>query len=274
MRRLLLAAGAAAVIGVVGCAPAATSLGNVKLSASEVLQQASQKAQEVTSYTADLVVDLSAGTDRTGIIQGKLRSQQKPTLATDLTLDQITFAGRNVPGGLRVILVGDTVYLKSDALKTLLGNTKPWIKVDLKELGDARGVDVNEILGRAQQIDLKTSAALLTASKDAKAVGAEQVGGVDTTHYSGTFPVAEAVKQLAPEERVKAEGGLAKVDDMKFDAWIDADGLPRKVTLKGGPSDKGAFNATVAFTSFNEPTTIKAPSEDEVGELPRNLGHE
>ncbi|MFF4773202.1 LppX_LprAFG lipoprotein [Microtetraspora fusca] len=271
MRRLLLAAGAVAVIGVAGCAPAATSLDNVRLSASEVLQQASQKAQDVTSYTADLVVDVSAGTDRTGTIQGKLRAQQKPTLATDLTLDQITFDGQNAPGGLRVILLGDTVYVKSDALRTLMGAAKPWIKVDLKELGDSRGVNVDEILGRAQQIDLKTSAALLTASKDAKAVGAEQVGGVDTTHYSGTFPVAEAVKQLAPEERTKAEAGLAKVDDMKFDAWIDADGLPRKVTLKGGPADKGSFNATVAFTSFNEPTTIEAPSAGEVGELPRNL---
>ncbi|GLW96336.1 LppX_LprAFG lipoprotein [Microtetraspora sp. NBRC 16547] len=270
MRRLLLAAGAVAVIGVAGCAPAATSLGNVRLSASEVLQQASEKAQNVTSYTADLVVDFSAPTERTGTIQGKMRFQQKPTLATDLTLDQITVDGQNVPGGIRLILQGDTVYVKYDMLKTLVGASKPWIKLDLRKLGASGGVNVDEILSRAQQIDLKTSVALLTASKDVKAVGGEQVGGVDTTHYSGTFPVAEAVKQLAPEVRAKAEAGMAKIDDMKFDAWIDADGLPRKITLNGTPG-RGSFNATVAFTSFNESVAIETPPADEVGELPQSV---
>ncbi|WP_084516930.1 LppX_LprAFG lipoprotein [Microtetraspora niveoalba] len=270
MRRLLLAAGAAALIGVAGCAPAATSLGNVKLSASEVLQQASDKAQDVTSYTADLVLNFSDAGGRAGVVQGKMRYQQKPTLATDLTLDQIAVDGRNVPGGLRVILQGETVYVRSDTLKTLVGATKPWIKVDLKNVGSSGGVDVDEILGRIQQIDLKTSVALLTASKDVKPVGGEQVGGVDTTHYSGTFPVAEALKQVAPEARAKAEAGLAELDDMKFDAWIDADGLPRKITLKGD-RDQGAFDATVAFTSFNETAAIEAPPAGEVGELPRNI---
>ncbi len=270
MRRLLLAAGAVAVIGVAGCAPAVTSIENVRLSASEVLQQTSEKAQDVTSYTADLVVDFSDATNRTGNIQGKMRYQQKPELATDLTLNQISMDGQNIPGGLRVILQGDTVYVKSDMLKTFVGATKPWIKLDLKQLGESGGVNVDEILGRAQQIDLKTSVALLTASKDVKAVGAEQVGGVDTTHYSGTFPVAEAVKQVAPEMRAKAEAGLARVDDMKFDAWIDADGLPRKITLNGDQG-RGSFNATVAFTSFNESVAIETPAADQVGELPQHL---
>jgi hypothetical protein len=268
-----VAAGAVAARAVSGCGQTATpSLGNVNLSAAEAIQQTAQKAEDVTTYTADLVVDFSDG-NRSGRVQGTMLYQRQPEVASDITLNEMSFAGQSLPGGVRVILRGDTVYVKNDALKSVVSGNKPWSKLDLKELGSSAGVNVDQLLGQVQQIDLKTSVGLLTASKDVKAVGTEQVGGVDTTHYSGTFPVAEAEKQLPAEIQSRLLGAeLSRVKDMKFDAWIDGQGLPRKIELNGG-AGTGAetFKAAMVFKSFNEPVSIEAPSADQVGELPKHL---
>jgi hypothetical protein len=111
---------------------------------------------------------------------------------------------------------------------------------------------------------------MITGSKDVKAVGTETVGGVDTTHYAGTFPVAEAVKQLSPELRQKIEPQLSELKDMKFDAWIDAENLPRKLEMNGA-ADGGTFKAALQFTSFNEAAPVTAPPADQVGEMPKGL---
>ncbi|WP_036328553.1 LppX_LprAFG lipoprotein [Microbispora sp. ATCC PTA-5024] len=272
MRRLLVAAGAVAAITVAGCGTtAAPSLENAKLSAAEVLQQTAQKADDVTSYSADLVVNVSDKQGGTGGVQGTMLYKKTPQIASDITLNQVAFGGQNLPGGVRVILQGDVAYVKLDMLKTLVGATKPWIRLDLKQLGSNAGVNVDQYLAQAQQIDLKTSVALLTASKDVKSVGTESVGGVDTTHYSGTFPVDQAVKQLPADAQSRMRGQLADAKDVKFDAWIDGQGLPRKIELNGGKADQGTFKATALFKSFNEPVTIDAPPADQVGELPQNL---
>ncbi|MEU7690818.1 MULTISPECIES: DUF1396 domain-containing protein [Microbispora] len=273
MRRLLVAAGAVAAITVAGCGTTATpSLQNAKLSAAEVIQQTAQKADDVDTYAADLVLNVTdADGGQGGVVQGTMLYQKTPQISSDINLGQVSFNGQNMPGGVRVILQGDVAYVKLDMLRTLVGATKPWIRLDLKQLGSQAGVDIEQYLAQAQQFDLKTSAAMLTASKDVKPVGTEQVGGVDTTHYSGTFPVAEAIKQLPEDRRGHVQDELANAKDVTFDAWIDGQGLPRKVELNGGKPGAGTFKATAMFKSFNEPVSIKAPAADQVGELPRTL---
>ncbi|MBX6387111.1 MAG: DUF1396 domain-containing protein [Microbispora sp.] len=258
---------------VAGCGTTGTvSLQNARLSAAEVIQQTAQKADDVNTYAADFVVNLTGpDSGQGGVIQGTMRYQKTPQIASDINLSQVSLAGRSVPGGVRGILQGDVAYVKFDMLKTLVGATKPWIKLDLKQLGSRAGVNVDQYLDKVRQFDLKASAAMLTASKDVKQVGTEQVGGVDTTHYSGTFPVDEAVKQLPEERRGHLRSELAHAKDVTFDAWIDARGLPRKVELSGGKAGEGSIKATVLFKAFNEPVSIEAPPADQVGEVPQNL---
>ncbi|MEU9891861.1 LppX_LprAFG lipoprotein [Sphaerisporangium sp. NPDC051011] len=277
MTPVLAAVGSAMLIAVSACGQApqqpATSLGAVQLSAAETLQQSVKNTEDVTSYTAQLAVDFSAPQEGAGSVKGTVVYHQKPQLASDVTLSQISMAGQNVPGGVRVILLGDTAYLKMDMLSKLVGGTKPWIKIDLKKAGDSAGVDVNQFLRQAQQVDLQSSVKMLTSSKDVAKVGTESVGGVETTHYKGTFSVAEAVKQLTPEMRQNLEGRLSDVKDMKFDAWIDAQNLPRKVEMNGAAGQDGTFKLAAQFTSFNDAAEVTAPPADQVGELPNTLGN-
>lgn len=272
MRRLApaLALGVAALVTVTGCGAQGTnSLGNVKLAAAEAVQQSAQKAEEVTSYAADLVLNATGGKEGESKIQGSVLYQSKPQLATDIKLDTITFGGQTVPGGARAILSGDTVYVKSELLNKFAGTDKPWMKVSLNELDAKEQAGIKDFMAQVQQFDLAGTVKLLTASKDVKAVGTETVGGVDTTHYSGTFPVAEAAQAIDPAKREQLQAKLSRIKDVKFDLWADGQSLPRKVTLSG--SEQGAtFDLTAFFKGFNEPLQIDAPPADQVGDLPKN----
>ncbi|MET8869206.1 LppX_LprAFG lipoprotein [Nonomuraea sp. NPDC004580] len=264
----MTAAGAALVVAAVaGCGSNAQPI-QVNLAASEVLTQAAQKTAEVTSYTVDAVVNLTHPQEGSGKVQGRMLYQSKPQLAADLTLDTVDMGQRSVPGGVRAVLQGDTVYVKVEALKELLGATKPWIKVSLKDADGGSG-EVNEVLTQVQQFDLGNMTKLITASQDVKAAGNETVNGEDTTHYSGTFPVEAAVQQLPADKQEQARDGLAELKDVKFDIWVAADGLPRKIALNGS-KDGATLDATLFFKGFNEPVSIQAPPADQVGELPKD----
>ncbi|WP_248966070.1 DUF1396 domain-containing protein [Sphaerisporangium perillae] len=271
----IAAVGSAMLIAVSACGQtpqnSATSLGAVQLSAAETLQKSVKTTEDVTSYTAQLALDFSSPKDGAGSVKGSMVVHQKPQVATDVTLDQINVRGQDVPGGVRVILLDKIAYVKVEMLSKLMGGTKPWIKIDLAKAGQDAGVDVDQFLAQAQQMDLQSSAKMLTTSKDVTKVGTESVGGVDTTHYKGTFTVAEAVKLLSPEMQQKVQGQLTNVKDMKFDTWIDAQNLPRKLEMNGGAGD-GTFKLTSLFSSFNEAAEVTAPPADQVGDLPKNLG--
>ncbi|MEO3811698.1 LppX_LprAFG lipoprotein [Sphaerisporangium sp. B11E5] len=270
----MVAVGAATLIAVSACGQPTQStaepLGSVKLSAAETLQASAKSAEAVSSYQAQISVDFTSPKDGAGSVSGSMVYHQKPQVASDVTLDKISAGGQNVPGGVRVILLGQTAYMKVEMLNKLLGSAKPWIKLDLAELGRSAGVDAGQFLSQAQQLDLQSSVKMITGSKDVKAVGTETVGGVDTTHYKGTFPVAEAVKQLDPELQQKLAPQISKLKDMKFDAWIDAENLPRKLEMNGA-ADGGTFKAALQFSKFNEAAEVTAPPADQVGELPKGL---
>ncbi|WP_246075712.1 LppX_LprAFG lipoprotein [Nonomuraea terrae] len=263
---VMTAAGAALVMAAVaGCGSNAQPI-QVNLAASEVLTQAAQKTAEVTSYTVDAVVDVQHPQEGAGKVQGRMVYQSKPQLAADLTLDTVDMGGRGVPGGVRAVLQGDTVYVKVQALNEMLGAAKPWIRVPLAETGDSG--EARRYLDQIQQFDLGNMTKLVTASQDVKAVGTESVNGEDTTHYSGTFPVDVAVQQLPADRQEQARQGLAELQNVKFDIWVASDGLPRKLALNG--SKEGAtLDATLLFKGFNETVSIEAPPADQVGELPQ-----
>ncbi|MBB6350378.1 LppX_LprAFG lipoprotein [Nonomuraea muscovyensis] len=268
-RRISLAtaaAGAAMVaVAVAGCGSNAQPL-QVNLAASEVLAQAAQKTAQANSYTVDAVVDVTHPQEGGGKVQGRMLYQSKPQLAVDLTLDTVDLGQRSVPGGVRAVLQGDTLYVKVDALKEMLGATKPWIKVSLTD-ADTSG-QVKQYLDQIQQFDLASVTKMTTASKDVKSVGTESVNGEDTTHYSGTFPVDVAVQQLPADKQEQARKGMAELKDVKFDLWAGSDGLPRKLALNGA-KDGATLNATLFFKDFDKPVDIAAPPADQVGELPK-----
>jgi hypothetical protein len=115
---------------------------------------------------------------------------------------------------------------------------------------------------------------MFTASKDARQVGRETVGGVRTTHYQGTFGLAAGVAKLGAEQGAEERKAFARagVDTMVFDVWVDGRRLPRKVVVATPPGAKLPVTSTAYYTAFNVPVRVTAPPKSRVEDDPALFG--
>ena len=244
----------------------------VKLSALQVLEKTSQKTGQIDTFKADISMDMSAeGTTvkATGTTQFRL----KPTLAFSMTFDQMSAAGMSM-SGMQMMLVDKNMYMKLPQGATGgVPGAKPWIKISLAAAGKQSGMDLDSMLQGTQQADPTQMTKQLTASKDAREVGKETVDGVETTHYTGTYRMSDALMKLTPEQRSaleKQNSGLAK-ETMSFDVWVDGQDLPRKMSMKSAAGAANPMNYTMVYRDYGKPVTITAPPPAEVGDLSEML---
>jgi hypothetical protein len=237
----------------------------VKLSAAQVLAKTSQNTGRIDSFTADVAVD-SGGTTSVKAA-GTMRYRFKPTLAYSMTFDQMTVAGQSL-AGMRQVFVDKTMYMKIPMLTQVAG-AKPWLKISLAEVGRQSGVNLDQMLQQAQQLDPVQNTKLLTASKDAREVGKETVGGVQTTHYAGTYSMSDAVAKLDAQQRdaFQKVAGETGMGTMAFDVWVDGERLPRKMTMKTAQSAKTPMTITVTYRDFGKSVTITPPPASEIGDF-------
>ena len=89
---------------------------------------------------------------------------------------------------------------------------------------------------------------LIEASKKVEKIGSEEIRGVKTTHY------------LAQLDKTKlgAEGGAS----VAVDAWIDEQGLPRRVRVPSGGD--GDTAAVADLFDFGVPVDVEAPPAGEI----------
>jgi hypothetical protein len=137
-------------------------------------------------------------------------------------------------------LPGDDSIIVGKAVYTPVGDGK-WTKLD----------DASDDLG-----DVDPRAILAATQKDAEEVselGAEQVRGVDTTHY-----------------RFLVHGGAAELEPAKgattapLDVWIDGDGLVRRMRAvdAAGTDHEGTFE--IEFFDFGADLDIEPPPADQI----------
>ena len=115
---------------------------------------------------------------------------------------------------------------------------------------------------------MQTMVRLAAASADAKAAGAEVVGGVQTTRYIGTYSATYAGQSgLAPMERKQLEE-IFGMGALTFDIWVDNGHLPHRIQLKSGPGGKETTAITLTLRDLNKPVTITAPPVDQIDKPP------
>ena len=257
----------AVVLSLTGCLGESDSGGDAagggaQLTAAQVLQKTSEKTSQTKSFAADISAQGTEGGEAVRM-RGNMRFQADPP-AFSMSFDEMNVGGQTVPGGMQMVVVDQAFYMKMPALTQLTGG-KPWMKVTAKEI-QAGGGDVKELTQQGDQFNLQLLTKILTASKDAKAVGTENVGGVQTTHFTGTFSEQEALSALTPEERKQAESILdTDGEKVGFDLWVDDQQLPRKLTLKSLPGAKDQMTMTMVFRDYSKPVQITPPPADQVG---------
>ncbi|GAB3277506.1 lipoprotein [Actinocorallia lasiicapitis] len=256
-------AGTALALALTACGgQGANNPKTVNLSANQALTESVSKTEDVKSFGAELTVGGGA------TVHGVGRFQIKPEVALSVDLDQISLGGLNIgTGGTKVLLVGQNVYVSNKQLNQFTGGTKPWIKVDLGTVGSAVGFNPQDILKQVTQANPADLAKIVSQSTDVAKVGEEKIDGVQTTHYKGTVDVQKALKELAPDLKVKAEELAKGAESLSFDYWLDGDQLPRKVTAHATSTENKSYDVTVVFRDYNTKVSVAAPPADQTSDF-------
>jgi hypothetical protein len=177
----------------------------------------------------------------------------------------VTSSGRQVP--VDTIVTGQVFYMRSPALSNTLSGGKQWIKVDLNELAKQRGVNLGSLFD-ASPTPMNALAYLAGSSKVEK-VGAESVGGTDTTHYRVTVDVKQAAKKASGAARrsirsVLTQGGVSK---LPLDVWVDGNNYIRKVIYDEQAPGQSPTKVTMQLHDFGKPISIQAPPSQAVVDL-------
>ncbi|GAA2135479.1 LolA-like protein [Actinomadura napierensis] len=241
---------------------------NIRLTAAQVLGKTAQKTGQIDSFQADMSMTATGSSSGSMNMAGTMQYRTKPDLAFSMNFTNMTVGGQSM-AGMQEVLVGRTIYMKIPQLTQLGGgaSAKPWVKMSLDEVGAKSGMNVDELLQQSEQMDPVKNTKMLTASKDAREVGKETVNGVQTTHYTGTYRMSDAVAKLPADQRQAFEKNLAKSGmngDMHFDLWVDGQQLPRKMTMKTGQTAAGVMTITTAYRDFGKPVQVSAPPASQV----------
>ncbi|XRQ06216.1 hypothetical protein ACN3XK_58300 [Actinomadura welshii] len=251
---------------------------NLKLSAAQVLGKTAEKTGQIDSFKAVMSMEMTGASDGDVSMTGEMQYRTKPDLAYSMNFDQMTVAGQSMPG-MQQVLINRNIYMKMPMLSELGAGSsaKPWIKMSLDELGRQSGLNIDQLLQQSQQMDPVQNTKMLTASKDAREVGKETVDGVETTHYTGTYRIEDALAQLPADQQEVIRKGYAQsgMDDMQFDVWVDGEQLPRKMAMKSGQTADGVMNMTFTYRDFGRPVQITEPPASQVtdfSEMLKGLG--
>lgn len=172
-------------------------------------------------------------------------------------------------GQLRAILLPDAVYLALPRTKGL-PQDRPWLEV---------AESPTSTLGRqlapvARQLhdafDPGQSLGLLRAAAQVEEVGPDSVEGVPATEHRATVDLRHAAlltTDTAVREQYRAMV-RAGVRSLRFELWLDSDGLPRRLHVDV-PATQGLFSVTGVFRRWGEPVDIQAPTAKHVFDADR-----
>lgn len=165
------------------------------------------------------------------------------------------------------------IYMRMGAFEGLLPEGKHWIKIDLQAVGEGFGFDFAQ-LAQLGQSDPSQQLDFLTSVSDVEDVGSEEVRGVDTTHYEGVLDYDRVAKEF-PEtaDSIRQVQKLTGVTKTPIDIWIDAEGLPRRLSyeMKVDPpanSPAAGMTGTSTFTleyyDYGTDVSVAIPPKSEV----------
>jgi hypothetical protein len=168
-------------------------------------------------------------------------------------------------GSVELEAIGDgtTMYMRSDLFGSLPGGSE-WMAFDM-----SLGQELNTPIpanGNAQgELEL-----LEEVSGDVQKLGREDVRGVPTTRYRGTIGASENAERLREEGADDLASYVEKKGEpLRIEAWIDADGLVRRMRfVKTEPREGGKGPTTtdmrMDFVDFGLVPEIDVPESSEV----------
>jgi hypothetical protein len=183
---------------------------------------------------------------------------------------KVTVRGMEVP--IETIITGNVLYMRSSVFAQLgLPANKQWVKVDLGQLAQERGIDLSSL---ADTSPTPASAlSYLRGSGRVREVGKESVDGAETTHYKVVVDLVKAmsrsdsITQEALQRVIKASG----LKTLPIDVWVDGTGFVRKVQYAQRAAGKDV-KVTMNLHDYGKPVKVSPPPADEVIDFSQATG--
>jgi hypothetical protein len=265
---LLLALAASACGGETGGDSAVTGSSS---SAQSAVASAGQKSSDAGSARASFTANFSGATSGTMTGEGEFSNREG-----HLTLDMSDLGGGAFGDGTAELTFSDLVYYMKlpQGAGLPLPPGKEWFKIDLKQLGQTQGLDLEQLTQLSQSDPSQALDFLQGASDDFHEVGTENVRGEKTTHFAGTIDlnkVAEnAPADLAEEYKKLAE--QAPSPTVPMDVWIGDDGYVHKLRFEQKLSAGASMTMEEELYDWGTDVNVTVPSDDEAVDLTQLLG--
>jgi hypothetical protein len=181
---------------------------------------------------------------------------------------------------------GLMMYMRLPFLQKAVPQLKPWIKMDLREVGKDLGIDLAALMELGNQTDPTKALDFLAAAGPVKELGEETVRGVHTTRYKGVIDLELYAKQLEKNgggkvaaRSIRKAIELTGVTTMPVELWIDDNSLVRRmvwdqtVSAKAG-QDPTTINATMELSDYGVDAKVAIPPADQTSSFEelRKLG--
>jgi hypothetical protein len=174
------------------------------------------------------------------------------------------------------------LYIRFPLLAQSLPGGKEWVKIDLKKVSEAQGIDLGQLSQLGQSDPSQLLDYLRATSQGVETVGEDEIRGVDTTHYRGAVDLTEVADQAPAEVRADVRAAMESLmrqtrkRTVPVDVWVDGDGLLRRERIdiafevSGGASgepQEAAMSMTVDFFDFGVDVDAEPPPADQVADL-------
>lgn len=152
----------------------------------------------------------------------------------------LDFNAGGLAGTIDAVVEGTKLYMRSPLLFSSLAAGKTWLEVDIAKAASAgRGLPLSSLAAQDPAKTLERLGGLSNVSK----VGAEQVGGVATTHYRGKLTAS-------PTQPAGT-----------YDVWIgNDDGYVHRMRVSSRLGASATLDATTDLSDFGKNVTVAVPS--------------
>jgi hypothetical protein len=239
--------------------------------AAQAVASAGQKSSDAGSARASFTATFTGATSGTMTGEGEFSQREG-----HLTMDMSDLGGGAFGNGAAELTFSDLVYYMKlpQGAGLPLPPGKEWFKIDLKEIGQTQGLDLEQLTQLSQSDPSQALDFLQGASDDFHEVGTEDVRGESTTHYAGTIDLNKVAESAPADlaEQYKKLAELAPSPTVPMDVWIGDDGYVHKLRFEQKLAAGSSMTMEEELYDWGTDVSVTVPSDDEVVDLTQLLG--
>lgn len=174
------------------------------------------------------------------------------------------------------------IYMKYPFMTQMAPGSKPWIRMDLEEIGDQMGMDYGSMMQSGTSDPSQMLEWLRGVSGDVQVVGEEEVRGAPATHYKGSIDFNKVADQAPVELRdqmrmsIEAMTEAIGTSTVPFEVWIDEQGrtvrMAQSFEFEQGTTAGASMSMTVDIFDFGTSVDVEIPPASETTDFQELMG--